>query len=44
MKIPPTEMCGGLIHDESKIKEGLVLNNKGKENKLIGFVDLGERS
>ncbi|XP_069123679.1 uncharacterized protein [Argopecten irradians] len=41
LNIPPSGYYGGLVHDEMKIQEGLVLNLKGKENTLVGFVDTG---
>lgn len=33
---------GGLVHDETKIQEDLVINTKGRENKLVGWVDTGD--
>lgn len=35
---------GGLVHDETKIKEGLVLSMKGGYPNLIGWVDTGEEN
>lgn len=34
---------GGLVHDETKIQEGLVLSMKGGYPNLIGWVDTGRR-
>lgn len=39
--LPDAGYHGGIIHDETKIQESLVLNVKGRENKLIGFVETG---
>ena len=35
---------GGLVHDETKIQEGLVLSMKGGYPNLIGWVDTGEEN
>lgn len=31
-----------LVHDETKIQEDLVINTKGCENQLVGWVDTGD--
>jgi hypothetical protein len=40
--IPPAGYLGGLIHDESRIQQDLVMNCKGKSAELIGWVYTGD--
>ncbi|CAC5382466.1 unnamed protein product [Mytilus coruscus] len=42
MKLPMSGYHGGLVHDETKIQEDLVINTKGCENQLVGWVDTGD--
>ena len=42
MKLPLSGYHGGLVHDETKIQEDLVINTKGCENQLVGWVDTGD--
>lgn len=41
-QIPSNGWCGGLIHDETKIQQNLVMQMKGGTPELIGWVDTGE--
>lgn len=40
--IPAAGYHGGLIHDETRIQQDLVMNCKGKSAELIGWIDIGE--
>lgn len=40
--IPAAGYHGGLIHDETRIQQDLVMNCKGKSAELIGWIDTGE--
>ena len=42
--IPRSGYYGGLVHDETKIQEDLVLNTKGKDDKLIGWIHTGNEA
>ena len=42
--LPPWGHYGGIIHDEAKIKQDLVINVKGKCNELVGWIDTGEEA
>ncbi|OWF37160.1 hypothetical protein KP79_PYT25311 [Mizuhopecten yessoensis] len=44
VNLPPEGYHGGIIHDETKFQEALVLNVKGRENNRVGFVETGEES
>ncbi|KAJ8313193.1 hypothetical protein KUTeg_009256 [Tegillarca granosa] len=44
INLPPSGYCGGIVRDEAKIQEDIVINVKGKENKLIGWIDTGEEA
>ena len=42
--LPPWGHYGGIIHDEAKIQQDLVINVKGKCNELVGWIDTGEEA
>lgn len=42
--LPNSWYYGGLVHDDTKIQEALVLNTNGKEDKLIGWIDIGNEA
>ncbi|CAC5399565.1 unnamed protein product [Mytilus coruscus] len=42
MKLSVSGYHGGLVHDETKIQEDLVINTKGSQNQLVGWVDTGD--
>lgn len=40
--LPDAGYYGGLLHDEAKIQQDLIINCNGKTNQLIGWVDTGD--
>lgn len=40
--LPDARYYGGLLHDEAKIQQDLIINCKGKTNQLNGWVDTGD--
>ena len=42
-KIPDYGYAGGLVHNEAKIQDDLVISKKGGKINLVGFVDAGEK-
>jgi predicted TIM-barrel fold metal-dependent hydrolase len=41
VNLPVSGYYGGILHDEAKIQEDLVIKVKGGTNELIGWVDTG---
>ncbi|KAK3091321.1 hypothetical protein FSP39_018905, partial [Pinctada imbricata] len=41
-KVPKFGRYGGLIHDETRIQQDLVMNTKGNKNELVGWIDTGD--
>ncbi|CAG2219905.1 unnamed protein product [Mytilus edulis] len=44
VNVPPSGYHGGLLHDEAKIQEDLVLNVKGERSELVGWIDTGSEA
>ncbi|CAG2223976.1 unnamed protein product [Mytilus edulis] len=44
VNVPPSGYHGGLLHDEAKIQEDLVLNVKGERSELVGSIDTGSEA
>ena len=42
--VPPSGYYGGIIHDEAKIQQDLVIHVKGKSNELVGWINTGEEA
>jgi hypothetical protein len=42
VNLPVSGYYGGILHDEAKIQEDLVIKVKGGTNELIGWVDEGD--
>lgn len=40
--LPDARYYSGLLHDEAKIEQDLIINWKGKTNQIIGWVDTGD--